>query len=394
MVLTNKYLTDQLIPYIGNKRKLLGLISQAVHKTGLHEGTFFDVFSGSGVVSRMAKVMGFRVISNDWEQYSQTINRAYIEANYAPDFKKLGGIDKAISELNSLDGHRGYIASHYCPADDENYDISIERMFYTQQNGRRIDGMREKIFDWYSSGNLTDLENDILLACLVFQAAYCSNTSGVFKGFHNGWGGATKTAWYRIRSCLTLKVPIFYDNMQHNIVLRDDATKIAPNVKCDIAYLDPPYNQHQYGANYHLLNTVVLWDKPKLNPFISGNGIKDKAAIRLDWRTQTKSLYCIKQQALDEFTRLINLLDTKYILTSYSTDGQMPTEDLLSALNQRGRLSLVTKKYKRYRVSSQRPSEKGHTIEFVAIVDTSKVGREEDLHKSLIALETAMEITI
>lgn len=377
------YLTDQLIPYIGNKRKLLGLISDAIGETGVEHGVFFDAFAGSGVVSRLAKTMGFQVVANDWEPYAEVINRAYVGLNRPPGFRTLGGLDAALRTLNDLPGERGYIAMHYCPEDDEHYDVARERMFYTQRNGRRIDAMREQIRRWRNDGVIDADEETALLAPLIFQAAYCSNTSGVFKGFHCGWGGATKTAWYRIRSYLTLRPPVFFDNGLANEVLRMDACDAAGEIECDIAYLDPPYNQHQYGANYHLLNTVALWDKPPISKHISGNGARDKAAIRMDWRTARRSLYCSRSTALQAFGDLLGRLRAKWILVSYSTDGIIPVEDMLSSLGDCGRLSVVTKRYKRYRVSSQRPSPRPHTTEFVAIVDTSRPGRGSDVRAAM-----------
>jgi len=377
------YLTDQLIPYIGNKRKLLALIRQAIELTGLQSGVFADFFAGSGVVSRLAKTMGFRVIANDWEPYSEVINRAYIETNAPPAFAGLGGMQKAFSILNALPGERGYIASHYCPADDEHYDTLRERMFYTQQNGRRIDAIREKIRDWREEELIDAVEESVLLAPLIYQASYCSNTSGVFKGFHNGWGGATKTAWYRIRSLLTLRAPVLFDNGAQNAVFREDASALASKIECDIAYIDPPYNQHQYGANYHLLNTVSLWDKPAIGQFISGNGAQDKAAIRKDWRTLRRSSYCCAPTAREAFGDLIERLRARHILVSYSTDGIIGVEDLLRPLARRGALAVVRKQYKRYRVSSQRPSPRPHTVEFVAIVDTGKASGQDDVRRAV-----------
>ena len=370
--LSKGYLTDQLIPYIGNKRKLLPLILTAIRTTQARCGTFLDLFAGSGVVSRLAKLSGFRVIANDWEPYCEVINRAYIEANSAPSFCRLGGLKATILSLNLLPGRRGYIATHYCPADDVHYDTSRERMFYTQFNGRRIDAIRETIKRWRDEGVIGDLEEAVLLAPLVYQASYCSNTSGVFKGFHNGWGGRTGTALYRIHSRLTLKPPIFFDNGLPNLVLREDAAEVARRFECDIAYLDPPYNQHQYGSNYHLLNTIVLWDKPKISPCISGNGARDKAGIRTDWRTLRRSAYCYRSTALQAFGELVDTLRARFILTSYSTDGIMPLDEMMRILSERGDLSVLVRRYKRYRVSSTRPSPRPHTVEFVAIVDTSR----------------------
>ena len=376
------FILDQLIPYIGNKRKLLPLIRRAIAVTGVRQGVFYDAFAGSTVVSRLAKTLGWRVIANDWEPYSYYMSLAYLRINRAPEFRALGGMENAVKTLNDIEPVRGYIAGHYCPQDDENYDSDTERMFYTQENGRRIDAVRDRILEWKTEGLIDVDEEAVLLAPLIFQAAYCSNTSGVFKGFHRGWGGATKTAWYRIRSALTLAPPILWDNGQDNEVYREDANALADRIVCDIAYLDPPYNQHQYGANYHLLNTVALWDKPCISPrFEARDKNNGKAAIRRDWLTHRRSLYCYKGSAADAFRQLVNRTQARFILVSYSTDGIIAFDDLLEILAGRGELSVVTQRYKRYRVSSQRPSSKSHNIEFVVIVDTGRPGNQANVKK-------------
>lgn len=374
--------TDQLIPYIGNKRKLLPLIRRAIVSTGIAEGTFYDPFAGSGVVSRLAKTMGYRVIANDWEPYAHCINSTYIATNRPPEFRAVGGLDNALSILNNVRTEAGgYIALGYCPQDDENPDPDSERMFYTQENGRRIDAIREQIAHWHGSGLIDDREQTVLLSPLIFQAAYCSNTSGVFKGWHRGWGGATKTAWYRIRSTLTLSPPQFWDNDCENRIYRADAADLLDEVECDIAYLDPPYNQHQYASNYHLLNTVALWDKPAISPKYDvrrdGNG---KAAIRRDW-SDRRSAYCYKSSASSEFSRLVSGIKARSILVSYSTDGIIPFSDLIDTLAERGRCSAIMRKYKRYRVSRQRPSARPHNVEFVVLVDTEKSSNCRDTEK-------------
>lgn len=151
-VRTQEYLYNQLFPYIGNKRKLLPLIFEAILKTNISSGLFVDFFSGSGVVSRLAKKLGFRAIANDWEPYSFFYNHAYIEQNEYPGFKHLGGIEKAFETLNKLEGVHGYISEYYCPWNDKKPDIKKERMFYTHKNGMKIDAMREKIHEWERSG--------------------------------------------------------------------------------------------------------------------------------------------------------------------------------------------------------------------------------------------------
>jgi adenine-specific DNA-methyltransferase len=367
---TSEYLFNQLIPYIGNKRKLLRLVEQAMQQTAAKKGTFLDLFAGSGVVSRMAKLLGYRVISNDWEPYAEAINGCYIACNRPPKSVALGGYEKAIERLNRLPPKVGWVTEHLCPRDDANYDTRIDRMFYMRKNGMRIDAIREQVAAWKDAGRLNDAEEACLLAPLVYQACYRSNTSGVFKGFHNGWGGQTRTALYRIATDLRLDVPVFHDNGHKNLVFRQDAQALAERLaseEVEIAYLDPPYNQHPYGSNYHVLNSVVLWDKPELSKQITRG---TKAAIRLDWRTQRRSAYNYREDAHAAYQRLVNAINARYILTSYSTDGTIRLEDMLHSNVARGNVSLVMKGYKRYRVSSQRFSHKPMNVEFVLVLDT------------------------
>src|SRR3989338_3436598 len=226
-VRTQEYLYNQLFPYIGNKRKLLPLIFEAILKTEITKGLFVDFFSGSGVVSRLTKKIGFQVIANDWEPYSYFYNHAYIEQNEYPAFEKLGGIKKVYEYLNNLEGIHGYISKFYCPWNDKKPDIKRERMFFTHKNGMKIDVIREKIEECESKGKINLKEKSILLSSLIYSASYVSNTSGVFKGFHNGWGGKTGTALYRILSEIKLIPPVLFDNKQKNKVYQFNAQDLA-----------------------------------------------------------------------------------------------------------------------------------------------------------------------
>ncbi len=390
---TRDYLYCQLIPYIGNKRKLLPLIHEAILKTGVlteersSSPVFFDAFAGSGVVSRLAKTLGFRVICNDWEPYTLELNSAYIGLNRPPAFSKLGGIDRAFHILNSLPPEEGYFALHYCPKDDDCPDPERERMFFTRANGMRIDAMRRQIEEWSFRGFIDRREMSTLLAPLIYSVSYVSNTSGVFKGFHRGWGGANGTALYRILSEIHVEPPVFWDNREENIVLRKNANELIKYIEADITYIDPPYNQHQYGSNYHLLNTVALWDKPAVNPCIVVEGrVKDKSAIRKDWRTERKSAYCYSVSAGEAFEQLIADCRSRWALVSYSTDGIIPIEQLVSILCKYGKVSAVSREYKRYRVSPTRPSKRGYNREFVLILDKHSSGPPAEQTLSLFGI--------
>ena len=301
---TDEYVFSQLIPYIGNKRKLLDLIHQAIKLTKIENGTFVDLFSGSTVVSRFAKKLGFRVLSNDWEPYSEQIAIGTVVLNEVPKFEYFGGYQNIFELLNNIEPVEDYVTRHLCPSDDHNIDHEKDRLFFMRKNGMKIDAMRELISNWVEEEKITSTEFSYLMASFMYSASYVSNTSGVFKGFHRGWGGSNGTAKYRICSDIILRPPILYNNFKENISTRQDAgvlvnrlTEILGKTP-DIIYLDPPYNQHPYGSNYHVLNSITLWDKPDFPEKITRG---TKSAIRLDWRTERKSAYNSRLKAVQEF---------------------------------------------------------------------------------------------
>lgn len=148
-----------------------------------------------------------------------------------------------------------------------------------------------------------------------------------------------------------------------------DATALARSLGAlpedTLFYLDPPYNQHPYGSNYHVLNTVTLWDRPPLSRRIEG---RNKAAIRSDWRSQRRSAYNYRHSAPDALRELIAAIPSRHVLLSYSTDGMVPLEEVVAVALEAGRVEVVRAPYKRYRVSPTRRSPKPLTVEFVLVL--------------------------
>lgn len=344
------------------------------------------------MVSRFAKTLGFRVVANDWEPYAREINGGYVGCNAPPAFARLtpDGAPDIFAELNRLPPIEGYVARHLSPRDDDAYDPDVDRLFFTRWNGGRIDAIRARIAEWERAGKIDAAERSYLLAALIYAASYVSNTSGVFKGFHRGWGGATGTAHYRILSRIRLVPPATFDNGQKNLVLALDAAELAERLddlagSADLVYLDPPYNQHPYGSNYHVLNTIALGDAPPISPSITGRG--DKAAIRRDWREARRSPYNYREEAAGALARLLEQLSARRVLLSYSTDGLIPLDTVLDLTCRHGRVEALTRRYKRYRVSSQRYSYRSHNVEYILIVDPSarpKLGQADELRAQIL----------
>jgi adenine-specific DNA-methyltransferase len=386
------YLSQQIIAYIGNKRRLLPLLHKAIMKCfpNISGGlTFLDMFAGSGAVSRFAKYLGFKVYSNDWEYFTYVINKAYLEVDdkdLKDMFQEQGGISCMIEHLNNLpdpDEDKHYIAKYYSPStlEIENLDFKKERMFYTRKNGLIIDKIRNKIEEIYPEEDISEKpeklrEKHLLIALLLYEAATHTNTSGVFKAYHKGFGGHNRDALARILAPIELKMPVLISSVHRAEVFKEDAAKLIvsqliSDCELDMVYLDPPYNQHQYGSNYHLLNTISLWDKPAVNnEFNKSGSLSEKAAIRKDW-TRTRSVYCYRYKATNAFYDLLKNIKSRHILISYSTEGIIPFVEMRKMCSEKGKISLVTDEYIKYRGGKQSIRRLNRNIEFVMMVDTS-----------------------
>ncbi len=352
------YLKRQLIAYLGNKRALLPFLSPLFQRLLPRPGVVLDAFAGSGAVARLARSLGHEVHANDWEPYACVMNRAFLTltpASAEAAFARWGGLSAVLTRLNKLRMPREeFIARWYAPKATEDADWRTERLFYTRENALRLDAVREAV-DEYDEPART-----LLLALLVYEASTHANTNGVFKAYHKGFGGHGGDALKRILSPVELEYPFLWDSPLPASASALDAARFLKGRTADLVYLDPPYNQHQYGSNYHLLNTVVLGDRfvPQL-----------KAGIRRDW-TATKSAFCAKAQAPAAFAALLDAADARHLVVSYNTEGVVPFEQLYDLLDRRGRVELAVSDYVTYRGGRQSPGRKTHNLEFVLVVST------------------------
>ncbi len=385
MDLKAPYLKDQVIAYIGNKRRLIALIERSIRSVcgDNTEGLkFLDLFSGSGIVARLAKQMQFEVYANDWEEFACILGRAYIGTDLS-DIDRLFGskteFQDLLERINSLpppSENEQYIAKYYASScyDIDNADFRRERLFYTRDNGLNIDKIRNFIEREYpDSDEISKWKKDLLTGILLYEAATHTNTSGVFKAFHKGFGGHNRDALKRILTPIRLNMPPLIDSSFPVHIYREDANALVKSGRVDnvdIAYIDPPYNQHQYGSNYHMLNTITLWDKIPAPLDLDSRGVlKSKAAIRKDW-IKTRSDYCYRESAEKAFSELIMSLSAKNILISYSTDGIIPFDIMKDICASKGKISIITNEYTKYRGGKQSNGRVNSNIEFIMTVET------------------------
>ncbi len=382
------YLSRQLVAYIGSKRSLLPFIHENLERIGgeaAHRArplVFSDPFAGSGAVSRLGRAMGWEVLANDWEPYSLVVNSCHlaVPASRLPSlFRRQGGIEGALAELNALrepQHGRRYISRHYAPRATSTADWRTERLFYTAENALAIDAIRDRIEDWYPGGLLagepgsdSGAEKSLLLGPLLYEAATHTNTSGVFKACHRGFGGHGADALRRITAAIELEPPVLLEAARPARVFCQDARRFLAGRTVDVCYLDPPYTVHQYGSNYFMLNTIARWDRP---PVCEERGVDGrllrKAGIRQDW-TATRSAFCYRHSAREAMREVVEAADCRWLCVSYGSDGLLDLEELCDMLAATGRLEIRVRDHVKYPGGKGSLRRSSRCMELLAIVD-------------------------
>ena len=358
------YLTKQILTYIGNKRSLLKFITKGVHlvqkRLGKDKLNIFDVFSGSGIVARYFKQYADNLLVNDLEKYSQVTNECYLANTVDIDILELQSIHRYLLETISTNPLiEGFITELYAPKDDDNIQEG-ERVFYTHRNAMYIDTMRQLI-----DGVNPSLQR-FFLAPLLSQASVHSNTSGMFKGFHKNpatgmgqFGGGNRDALLRIKGNIELPFPVLSNFQCNSVIYNGDSNvivKIVPEV--DLAYLDPPYNQHPYGSNYFMLNLILENKRPETVSKISG--------IAEGWN---RSAYNKRQFAYNALSDLVANIKAKYVLISFNSEGFISLDEMKKMLAQVGKVEVLETNYNTFRGCRNFENRSIHVTEYLYLLE-------------------------
>jgi adenine-specific DNA-methyltransferase len=338
------FLTKQIITYIGNKRSLLDFITKGIQivqkRLQKDKLDIFDVFTGSGIVARLCKQFSRFLIVNDLERYAAVTGECYLsnkdEINM-PLLKEM--YNELLANIANTTNNEGVITKLYAPKDDTNIQRG-ERVFYTRINAMYIDTARNLI------ETIPPQYQKFFLAPLIAEASVHANTSGVFKGFHKNrktgigqFGGSNNDALFRIKGDIVLPFPVFSNFNCDYKVYNGDANVIvrqAPEV--DLAYLDPPYNQHPYGSNYFMLNLILENKYPESISAVSG--------IPDNWN---RSAYNKKQFAYKALSDLAADIKAKYILISFNSEGFITVDEMKTMLEKSGKVQVLETSYNTFR---------------------------------------------
>ncbi len=304
-----------MIKYLGSKRRLIPTILGAIE--ALEDvSSAIDLFSGTSRVGHALKRAGIRVLANDHNAYAATLARCYVQAD-AEDV--IPEATKILAALSALPGQPGYFTETFC----------VRSRFFQPKNGARIDAMRDAIDE-------LDLSEDLLavvLTSLMEAADRVDSTTGLQMAYLKQWAA-------RSHRDLTLRVPDVLPAIPagrceaHQL----DARTAATTLRADLAYIDPPYNQHKYLGNYHIWETLVRWDRPE------SYGV---ACKRVDCRDR-KSPFNSRPRFKDAFAAIIAGLQVRYMVVSFSDEGFISRPELEALLLTRGEVTVISQDHPRY----------------------------------------------
>jgi adenine-specific DNA-methyltransferase len=304
-----------VIKYIGSKRTLLPEIVAAI---GAIPGTrtVADLFSGTARVGHALKARGYRVLANDQLAFAHALARCYVEADreeHERDARLL------VAELGALRGSPGYFTETFC----------IRSRYFQPRNGERIDAIREAI----GRKGLPPLLEAVLLVSLMEAADRVDSTTGVQMAYLKRWAP-------RAGKLLELRVPALLPRARagRGRATALDACDAGFELAADVAYVDPPYNQHSYLGNYHVWETLVRWDSPP---------VYGTACKRIDCR-ERRSPFNSRRAFLPAFTRLLASVRAPTLVVSFSDEGFLGRSELEALLRTRGEVHVIERDYPRY----------------------------------------------
>lgn len=315
--------------YLGNKESIKERIVQLLGERGLLQKglVFFDAFCGTGSVSYALKDY-YRIIINDILKSCTTYAKARLIGE-SISFSSCGFNPFDVLDNGNIE--KGFFYKNYSPG-------GSDRKYFTPQNAGRIDYIRQRIQEWYDDGVMDENQYTYLLGCLLEAVSKVANTAGVYGAYLKEWDSRAKNS---IVFAPIFEENLFEDSSQTDVTVYNDRIEnIIKDIDCDILYLDPPYTQNQYGTQYHLLETLVLYDNPSISKV---TGSRPVTPLRSEWSR--------KYNAHILLDYVMAKTKAKYILMSYNNDGFMSKDFIESSFKRYGKeetYQCLTIDYKKY----------------------------------------------
>ena len=299
-----------MIKYIGSKRLLVPHIVRAI----LHDEPrrALDLFSGTSRVGHALKREGVRVHANDHNAYAYALAGCYVAAD-ARRWQEPAA--RLIAELNRVPGRAGWFTETY----------AVRSRYLKPANAARAEAIRKRI----TALSLPTALESIAITSLVEAADRVDSTVGLQMAYLKEWAP-------RAHQPLELRLPELLPGEGSASCL--DARDAVDRFEADVAYLDPPYNQHSYLGNYHVWETLARGDEPE---------VYGVACKRADVR-ERGSAFNRRTTMEGAFADVLARARAKRLVVSFSDEGHLALPRLRELLVARGRVREVSVEHPRY----------------------------------------------
>ncbi len=335
--------------YIGSKDKLSDEIITEINRINQNAESVIDLMAGTGLFSLALKENGYKVIASDMMTYSYHHLNVLLKLSAPPSFKgiikkieldrykkstlfELSNYEAVLKYLNKLKPVEGYFWKEFSPEGDPE-STQKPRKYFTSDNAKKIDAIRKKINEFKSCGLLSEVEYSLLVHDLIMATNDIANIAGTY-------GHYLSKFVKRAKDEIQLK-PFQFSNKGRTYghqVYQGYAEDLSSKLSGDICYIDPPYIKRQYAANYHVLETIARGDEPKANGV---SGLRP-------WRDQYSN-FCSKVKIRDSIQKIFHQINAPDVLFSYSEDGLLEVDELMSIFETFGKVNLKIISHKRFK---------------------------------------------
>jgi len=335
--------------YIGSKDKLSDIIIAEIKNKKKGAKRVIDLMAGTGLFSKALRKKGFLVSAVDVMTYSYHHLNVHLFLDEPPAFENIElikGIEKykkvnlfesnnyetILNYLNNLKPFKGYFFKEFSPEGLPS-GASKPRKYFSSDNAAKIDAIRKEIKKLRKNKIINKYEHSLLIHDLIMAANDIANIAGTYGHYLSKFVKRANTP-------ISLYPTIFekIGNQVDHQVFRGYAEDVAGKLEGDICYIDPPYIKRQYAANYHILETIAREDSPEA---IGESGLRP-------WRDQYSN-FCSKVKIRSSFDKILTNIKCNDFIISYSEDGLLPIEDLLSFLGDFGKVTKKDVEYKRFK---------------------------------------------